>query len=240
MGNTFLSFCLHFWYFSSSFFPTLTVLLVSPYLQHYSRNPFLSWIDDRRLKHFLRSYYAPLKDKRRSWIGLLLAVRFSLLLVFLANSLGDPGINLLAISITTSLIVVFKTLCGTVYTNWYLDALDLFFEVKLGLFSVSTLYIMKVKGNQSALSNTFLSVSFIVFLAIVLYHVQRRVVGSRLWKYSLKLKLKKCLSRDEDDGATAEGGDGCDQCQGQNIPRIAEVPVTFIELREPLLDSGGT
>ena len=66
------------------------------------------------------------------------------------------------------------------------------------------------------------------------------MVGSRLWKYSLKLKLKKCLSRDEDDGATAEGGEGCEQCQGQNIPRIAEVPVTFIELREPLLDSSGT
>ena len=222
------------------FIPYTSVLLVSPYLQHYSRNAFLSWIDNRRLKHFLRSYHAPLKDKRRSWIGLLLAVRFSLLLVFLANSLGDPGINLLTISITTFLIVSFKTLCGTVYTNWCLDALDLFFEVKLGLFSVSTLYIMKVKGNQSALSNTFLSVSFLVFSAIVLYHVQRRVVGSRLWKYSLKLKLKKCLSRDEDDGATAEGGDGCDQCQGQNIPRIAEVPITFIELREPLLDSAGT
>ena len=120
-----------------------------------------AWIDNRRQKHFLRLYYEPLKDKWRSWIGLLLAVRFFLLITFLANSLGDPSINLLAISITTSLIVDFKTLYETVYTNWCLDALDLFFEIKLGLFSVSTLYIRNVNGNQSILSNVFLSVSCI-------------------------------------------------------------------------------
>ena len=191
--------------FSLLFLPYTSALLVSPYLQPYSKNRFLSWIDDRRLKHFLRSYYAPLKDKRRSWIGLLLAVRFSLLLIFLANSFRDPSVNLVAISITTSLLVCFKTLCGTVYTNWCLDALDVFFEVKLGLFSVLTLYNIRVKGSQSTLSNTFLSVLFLVFSAIVLYHVYRRVVGSRWWKHSLKPKYKKCFSRDEDDGSMTKG-----------------------------------
>ena len=219
------------------FLPYTSTLLVSPYLQPYSEKRFLSWIDDRRLKHFLRSYYAPLKDKRRSWIGLLLAVRFSLLLVFVSNSLGDPSINLVAITITTFLIVGFKTLCGTVYTNWCLDVLDLFFEIKLGLFSVLTLYVIKVNGNQSILSNTFLSVSFLVFLAIVLYHIQKRVVSSRWWKYSLKPKCKKCLSRDVDDSSTAEGGQVGEQYYEQNVYRIAMVPEAPDQLRESLLDS---
>ena len=218
------------------FIPYTSVLLVSPHLQPYSRNRFLSWIDDRRLKHFLRSYYAPLKDKRRYWIGLLLAVRFFLLIIFLANSLGDPSVNLLAISITAFLIVGFKTLCGTVYTNWCLDALDLLFEIKLGLFSVSTLYVRNVNGNQSILSNVFLSVSFLVFSAIVLYHVQRCVVGSRWWKYSLKPKCKKCFSKDKGDCSMADGDVG-EPCQEQNTHRLVEVPITFIALREPLLDS---
>ena len=219
------------------FVPYTFVLLFSPYLQPYSENRFLSWIDDRRLKHFLRSYYAPLKDKRRSWIGLLLAVRFSLLLVFVSNSLGDPSINLVAITVTTFLIVGFKTLCGTIYTNWCLDALDLFFEIKLGLFSVLTLYNMKVKGNQSALSNTFLSVSFLVFSSIVLCRVQRRVVSSRWWKHSLKPKCKKCFSRDEDDSSMTEGEQVGEQCQEQSTHSLSVVPVTYIEFREPLLDS---
>ena len=218
------------------FIPYTSVLLVSPHIQPYSRNRFLSWIDDRRLKHFLRSYYAPLKDKWRSWIGLLLAVRFFHLIIFLANSLGDPSVNLLAISITTFLIVGFKTLCGSVYTNWCLDALDLLFEIKLGLFSVSTLYVRNVNGNQSILSNVFLSVSFLVFSAIVLYHVQRCVVGSRWWKYSLKPKCKKCFSKDKGDCSMADGDVG-EPCQEQNTHRLVEVPITFIALREPLLDS---
>ena len=137
------------------FVPYTFVLIASHLLLPYSRYRFMSWIDNNRVKYFLRSYYAPLKDKRRSWIGILLAIRFSLLLVFVSNSLGDPSINLVAIAITSFLIVGFKTLCGTVYTNWYLDALDLSFEIKLSLFSVLTLYNMKVKGNQNALSNTF-------------------------------------------------------------------------------------
>ena len=218
------------------FIPYTSVLLVSPHLQPYSRNRFLSWIDDRRLKLFLRSYHAPLKDKWHSWIGLLLAVRFFLLIVFLANSLGDPSINLLVISITTFLIVGFKTLCGTVYTNWCLDALDLLFEIKLGLFSVSTLYVRNVNGNQSILSNVFLSVSFLVFSAIVLYHVQRCVVGSRWWKYSLKPKCKKCFSKDKANCSMADGDIG-EPCQEQNAHRLVEVPITFIALREPLVDS---
>ena len=72
------------------FIPYTSVLLVRPYLQPYSRIRLLKWIDDRRLKHFLRSYYAPLKDKRRSWIGLLLAVRFSRLYSW-PTHLGIPA-----------------------------------------------------------------------------------------------------------------------------------------------------
>ena len=222
------------------FIPYTFVLLVSPHLQPYSRIKLLKWIDDHRLKHFLRSYYAPLKDKRRSWIGLLLVVRFSLLVVFLSNSLGDPSVNLLAISVTTSLMVSFKVLCGTVYTNWCLDVLDIFFEVKLGLFSVSTLYVMKANGRQSALSNTFISISFIVFSAIILYHVQRRVIGSMWWKYSLKPKCKTYFSMDKDDSSTARGEQVDEQFQEPNTHRVAVVPVTYIELREPLLDSAYT
>ena len=222
------------------FIPYTLVLFVSPYLQPYSRNKFLSWVDDRRLKHFLCSYYAPLKGKCRSWIGLLLAVRFFLLFIFLANSLGDPSINLVAISITMSLIVAFKTLCGTVYTNWCLDTLDLFFEIILILFSVLTLYITNKKGNQSVLSDAFLSVSFLVFSGIILYYVQRCVVGSRWWKYSLKPICKKFFSRYMADRLTTEGELAGEQCQGQSIHRPTEVPITFIELREPLLDSAYT
>ena len=212
------------------FIPYTLVLLASPHLQPYTSKRILSWIDDYRLKQFLRSYYAPLKDNCCSWIGLLLILRFSLLLVSLIN---EPSINLVAISITTLLMVSFKVLCGTVYTNWRIDALDLFFEVNLGLFSVFTLYIIKVNGNQTLLCNIFLSVSFLAFSAIILYHIQRRVVGSRWWMY-LKLKSKKCFTaKTGSDMSNPVAGIG-----GQHHKtRPGEVSSTHIELQELLLEN---
>ena len=48
------------------------------------------------LKPFMDSYHAPYKGKHRYWPGLLLVLRFALLLVFALNRQHDTSINLLA------------------------------------------------------------------------------------------------------------------------------------------------
>ena len=107
--------------------PYTGILLFFPYLQRYSKNRVLFWINDHRFKPFLQSYYAPLKDKYRSWVGLLLVLRLCLLIVFVSNSLGDPSINLFAIAVVVVLLLSWRVVSGTVYTNWCLDALEIFF-----------------------------------------------------------------------------------------------------------------
>ena len=92
--------------------PYTVILLFAPYLQRYSKNKVLFWINDYRLKSFLDSYYAPLKDKYRSWIGVLLVLRLCLLLVFVSNSLGDPSINLFAITAAVIFVLCCRVLSG--------------------------------------------------------------------------------------------------------------------------------
>ena len=51
---------------------------------------------------------------------------------------------------------------------------------------------------------------------------------------------KKCFSRGKCDSLMAEGELAGVQYQEKNAHRLVEVPVTFIELRESLLDSAHT
>ena len=72
-----------------------------------------SWVN--RLKPFLDSYHAPYKSRHRNWPGLLLALRFVLLLVFAFNSQQDPSINLLAILVVAGILQLWAWGSGGVY-----------------------------------------------------------------------------------------------------------------------------
>ena len=209
--------------------PYTVILLFAPYLQRHSKNKVLFWINDYRLKSFLHSYYAPLKDKYRSWIGFLLVLRLCLMIVFVSNSLGDPSINLFAITAAVILLLCWRVLTGFFYTNWLLDALELFFIMKLGLFSVATLYILHTSGNQRALTDTLVGIAFIVFVAITVYHGWRQLTDSRWWRLTLKPKWQKYFnSKNEEDIIDEEDSERCIE--------PPQVSTTFIELRESLLE----
>ena len=147
--------------------------------------------------------------------------------------------NLVAAITTTSLMVAYKMLCGTVYTKWWLDALDAFFEVKLLLFCTFTLYIRRSSGNQATLSNMFLAVSLLVFSGIVLYHVWRGVTESKLWRHTLKPLCEELLAAKKTNREAPEGGQDDAQCHKQpaSSRQQPRASVTFIELREPLLET---
>ena len=217
------------------FLPYTLILLFAPCLLPYSRQRFLYWLNNHKLQPFLRSYYAPFKDKYRSWVGLLLALRFILLLIFVSNSLGNPSINLLAISTSVIFLAFWRMMIGTIYTEWWIDALELFFIVHLGFFSLFTEYTMRTDGNRKAVSDTFTGLAFVAFTVVTLLHSGRRFVLSRLWRLKLKPKLQKIFkstTRDDTEISVDKEGTGQELQQA-----LRPVPVTFIELREPLLES---
>ena len=115
------------------FLPYMTLLIFSQWLQAKS---VFSWINGRNFKPFLDAYYAPYTDKHRYWTGLMLLLRFILLLISKVNTLGDPSVNLLAAATITMLIL--PTILGAkIYKIWSLNFLETSFILNLGILSVA-------------------------------------------------------------------------------------------------------
>jgi len=172
------------------FLPYTLLLLFGQWLQAISHMKLFSWVNSARLKPFMDSYHAPYKAKHRYWPGLLLVLRFVLLLVFALNYQHDPSINLLAILVGTGVLTVWAWFSGGVYKNWYLDALEGSFVLNLIVLSVATYHVQLSGGDQLAVGYTSVSIALATFIGILAYHIFQQVRHTKLWKKMPKLKMK--------------------------------------------------
>ena len=117
------------------------------------------------------SCHAPYKARHRYWPGLLLLVSMVQYFISASNTSGNPAVNLFAVVILTTGLLVYKGIIAGVYKQWLMDVLESTIHFNLILFSSSTLYIMEGGGNQIVLANISLAVIFITFIIIVGYHV---------------------------------------------------------------------
>ena len=180
------------------FLPYTIVLLFGQWLQAASHLRLFSWVN--RLTPFLDSYHAPYKAKHRYWPGLLLVLRFVLLLVFAFNFQEDTNINLLALVIGTGMLIVWAWVAGGVYRNWCLDALEGSFSLNLIILATSTMYINHSKGDQLAVVYTSVSIAFATFIGILTFQLAK-VTG--IVQYMKKCAaLKKCVIRREMESDT--------------------------------------
>ena len=217
------------------FLPYTLLLFFGQWLQALSHLRLFSWVN--RLKPFMDSYHAPYKAKHRYWPGLLLVLRFVLLLLFALNPRQDPSVHLLAILVGTGTLVAWAWLSGVVYRNWCLDALESSFALNLIILAASTMYTMYIscsersqfvngdqlaKGNQLAIGYTSVSIALLTFIGILLYHIFQQLKHTQLWKKMPKLNLK--FNRPNIVQAVNEPAD--------NLAPEAD----FSQLREPLLE----
>ena len=177
------------------FLPYTLLLLFGQWLQAISHLRLFSWVNNARLKPFVNSYHAPYKAKYRYWPGLLLMLRFVLLLIFAFNPQQELSINLLAILVGTGMLVVWAWVSGGVYKNWCLDALEGSFALNLIVLSAATYHIKLAGGNQPsqlAAWYTSVSVAFTTFLGILAFmlvnatgitrSLKRKCTGLRLMR----------------------------------------------------------
>ena len=132
------------------FLPYTLLLLFGQWLQAISHLRLFSWVNSARLKPFMDSYHAPYKAKHRYWPGLLLVLRFVLLLVFAINPQQDPSMNLLAILVGTGILQLWAWVSGGVYKNWCLDGLEGSFALNLIILAAATYYVKLSGENQLA------------------------------------------------------------------------------------------
>ena len=172
------------------FLPYTLLLLFSQWLQAISHLRLFSWANSARLKAFMDSYHAPYKAKNRYWPGLLLVLRFVLLLVFALNPQQDSNINLLAILLGAGILQLWAWVSGGVYRNWRLDALEGSFALNLIMLVGATYYVKLTEGNQLAVGYTSVTIALITFIGILAYHIFQQLRHTKLFKKWPKLNLE--------------------------------------------------
>ena len=100
------------------------------------------------------SYHGPFHIQHRYWPGLFLLVQCSLFLIYAFNVRGNTSINLLAIAVSTTGLIVWISFIGGVYINKHLQRLETLFIVNALILSAATLYVQSVGGSQAALTYT--------------------------------------------------------------------------------------
>ena len=163
------------------FLPYTLVLLFGQWIRK-SKSRILSPINNYRILFFLEAYYAPYTDKHRYWTGLMLVLRCLLFLVFAFNTFGDPSINLLCIGSASAVLLILSALLGnSIYKTFFVNSLELSFTSNLCSVVIATLYIRSAGGNQNAVTFTSISVAFVTFLGIVVYHLVQQIKAAPQW-----------------------------------------------------------
>ena len=196
------------------FLPYTLLLLSGQWLQAISHLRIFFWV--KRLKPFLDSYHAPYKAKHHYWPGLLLVLRFVLLLVFAFNPQQDPSVNLLVILVGAGMLHMWAWVSGGVYRNWCVDALESSFMLNLIILAAATYHVEHSGGNQHAVWYTSVSIALLSFVAILAYHIFQQVRHT---------KLHKNINNPQD----------VNNSESLTIKAVIEV-AQFDELHEPLLE----
>ena len=196
-------------FFVFAFIPYTLLLLLGPWLQKipsekyndsrcktWTRRLLVGWYNDHRIQSFMEAYTAPYNSGYQYWTGMFLILRCVLFLVFSSNSLGDPSINLLAIStVILTTLAVTRLLKRRVYKTWWVDLLEVVFLLNLGVLSVGTFHTLSHGGNQVVLSFMSVGSSAVLLITIMIFHVTKQITGTNMYNIIVqKLKRKPDLT----------------------------------------------
>ena len=146
--------------------PFTLVLFSIQWLQRGTQFRVLRWVT--KLMPFFEAFTGPLKYQHCYWVGLLLFIRCTLLIVFSTTTGHKFTASLSSIAIA---VFVLLAISGSPYRNTYLTVLEKSYILNLGLLSTGTLYIRySATGNQEALTITSVGIVFLQFVATVVYH----------------------------------------------------------------------
>ena len=157
--------------------PYTLILLTIQYLYRISHYRVMFWV--QRLKPFFDAYTGPYRDNHRYWTGLLLIARIILLTSFSLNQSNKQTINLFAIIMIISTLLLWLYFTGWVYKSLLNSCLEVFFLCNLKLTSVAALFELSDGSHSPAVVYTSTGTAFVVFVGIILYHALRRLLPSR-------------------------------------------------------------
>ena len=216
------------------FIPYTLLLVFDQWLQAISHLRLFSWVN--KLKPFMDSYHAPYKAKHRYWPGLLLVLRFVLLLVLAVEfspQQDRTSINLLTILVVAGILQLWAWISGGVYRNWCLDALEGSFSLNLIILASATSYVNSSEGDQLAVGHTSGSIALITFIGILTYHIFQQLKNTKLWEKVPKLnpKFKSLNIKQAVNDLISRPEHPCEDTQNKTV---THTEIDLHELRSPL------
>ena len=184
------------------------------------------WV--RKLKPLFDAYTGPYKDRYRFWTGFLLIVRTILFLIF---TLGNPGLNLAAISVTSTCLAF----SPAVYKKVWLTLLEYSLLFNLSTVSVATFYCRytQFSGNQAVVVYISVGTALVTFFGIMAYHLYQCTINSRAWK-NISDQVTQRSSDRELVNIVAESSDE-EEKEEPSHAEIRPLMLQFDENRVPVL-----
>ncbi len=210
--------------FIATFLFTLCLLLFQC-LQRGSSWCVLRWVN--KLRPFFDANTGPCRDHYRFWPGLILFVRFGVLVV---SSFGHSDkFGLITITaVCVFLFFLFLVFPGSVYKKWPLNVLEFWFFFCLGLTS-ALLYLNKQYTKE--ITNTSIGIIAATFLLILVYSCYKKLCNTRKWK-KIVARIQERLRSQKNTIDLFE----TNEREPLITPEIMPQVITYDALREPLLE----
>ena len=204
---------------------TLVLLLIQCLSK--PNHQILFWV--RKLKPLLDAYTGPYKDRYRFWTGLLLVIRTILFLIF---TLGNPALNLAAISVTSTCLAFNPG----VYKKALLTLLEYSFFLNLSAVSVGTFYsrYTQFSSNQAVVVCVSAGTALLTFSGILVHHLYNCVTTSQAWK-SVSGRFSRRRFPLNDRELVNIAAEGSDEEEDPARAEIRPLILQFDEYREPVL-----
>ena len=161
--------------------------------------------------------------------------------MFGGNALGNPRINLFAITAVVLTLLVFWGMAGRVYKNLWMKLLESFFLLNLGTFAAATLFLKSLEGisvveMQAVLTSMMVGSAAVVFIGILACHCYQELAKMDIVRH-IRTKCVVFVSKaDHGRGSNGSGGEGISDGSTAVTPRPPTVSVIAMdELCEPLL-----
>ena len=172
-----------------------TAILFSwQWLLYYQHKRIFKWIlRNQRLCMFVEPNHAPYAFKHQYWAGLLLFVRVTVYIISTADVSSDRTITLLAIGIIISFLTIL--VCSLrPYKSWLVQILEVICYANTLCFCLATFYVSNVEKSQDVIAYISGTISLLLFLIVLSYHVITQLFfATRLGK-KLKNKIAQRLN----------------------------------------------
>ena len=237
--------------------PFTLLVLLSPCLQKAPNNVTSRWVN--KIKPILDTYQGPYNTQFRYWTGLLLLVRILLFIAFAVSSTGDPRVNMLAILVTVTALLVYWILmttkygCG-IYRDIWVERMELFFFLNLALFAAGTIFLASdylkyfSPDKQAVLTLCMVGSALAVSSVYHYYKLLKRfticttlaTVITKCFRRRFSSEHRSSTPQEVVTSQEEETVDSPQETQQQQRHAYTTSEVTLCDLREPLLNQSYT